>query len=90
MFNLRPRDLTPAGWWLLIVSMGLGVLVEVPIALWARNAVDRQAFRIWAEPVALLLALPGIVLAMLVFYYGRRFLARAGIVVVRPGTSAAE
>lgn len=72
------------------ISMGLGVLVEIPIALWALDAIDRDVFRTWTEGIAFLLGLPGIIAAMLTFHFGRRFLERAGIVVVRRGRSASN
>lgn len=90
LFKLRPSDLTASGWLLATISMGLGVLVEIPIALWARNAIDRDVFRAWIQLVAFLLSLPGIIAAMLIFHFGRRFLERAGIVVVRPGGSTPD
>jgi hypothetical protein len=83
LHKLRPSDLTASGWLLATITMGLGVLVEIPIALWARGAIDRGAFHAYPHVVSFLLGLPGILAAMLTFHFGRRALERVGIVVVR-------
>lgn len=83
LYKLRPSDLTASGWLLATITMGLGVLVEIPIALWARGAFDRDVFRAYPHVVSFLLGLPGIIAAMLTFHFGRRALERVGIVVVR-------
>ena len=83
MPDINLRDLTLAGWVLAVVSLLAAVLLCIPIGGWALDAIDNTFFRGWAQLICIVLAIPGVLLAMLVFWCGRRLLRRAGIRVRR-------
>lgn len=83
MPNINLRDLTLAGWCLAVVPLLATVLLCIPIGAWALDSIDNTIFRGWSQLICIVLVVPGVLLAMLVFASGSRVLLRAGVHVRR-------
>lgn len=86
--QFQVRNLTLAGWLLALVSIGVIVLVSIPVGQWALDHIGRSALRAWTSWFVMLLSLAGLAAGVTSFEVGRRLLSLWGVRLWRPARSA--
>ena len=81
------RNLTFAGWMLALASIGVIVLVSIPVGRWALDHIDRSVLRGWIDWIVIALSLAGVAAGLASFAVGQKLLARCGVRVVRTKSS---
>jgi len=82
------RNLTFAGWMLALASIGVIVLVSIPVGRWALDHIDRSVLRNWIDWIVIALSLAGVAAGLASFAVGQKVLARCGVKVSRPTSSS--
>ena len=80
---MNVSNLTLAGWLLALFSIGVIVLVSIPIGQWALEHIDRAVLREWISWIVIALSLAGLIAGVTSFAVGQNLLERCGIRVRR-------
>jgi len=81
--DIDVRNLTAAGWILLVASLGVIALVSIPVGQWALETMDRSTLRNWTTWIVVTLSIVGFAAGVASFWLGAFVLARCGVVVRR-------
>lgn len=85
MLTSDVRRLNSTGWLLAILALAAGIVIAIPIGRWSLDSIDRSMFRDHVGLFCIVLAIPGLLVSVCLFWLGARALKRFGFPILRCG-----